>query len=207
LGATAANFACDTIGDPTSKKYKETIRLYYLDFVILSHITREGYAYSTTIADRYHRTQRTINKHLAKLEELSLIARHGRTRCPYQWYSINTTAKDEIRDLIFHIHNTFTEKTPKENSYIIFDVLLDHVLNGRLTLWAKKSLVAFTISPPRQYNTQERPYNHSIPFIPFCKRLLFCPFPKCILHCNPRDPAEAAILESCMFYDKPKWKT
>jgi len=207
LGATAANFACDTIGDPTSKNYNETVRLYYLDMMILSYITREGYAYSTTIADRMNRTQRTINKHLVKLEELNLIERHGRTRCPFQWYSINTTAKDEIRDLIFYINNVFTKKTAKKNAYIIFDVLLDHVLNGRLTLHAKKMFTSFTISQPRKHNTQERPYNHSIPFIPFCKRLLFCPFPKCILHCNPTDPAEAAILESCMFYDKPKWKT
>nr|AAU84200.1 hypothetical protein GZ37D1_47 [uncultured archaeon GZfos37D1] len=202
MGATAVNFACDTIGDPTSKNHNETVRLYYLDMMILSHITREGYAYSTTIADRMNRTQRTINKHFVKLEELNLIERHGRTRCPFQWYSINTTAKDEIRDLIFHIHNTFTEKTAKKNSYIIFDVLLDHVLNGRLTLCAKKSLVAFTITPPKQHNTQERPYNHSVPFIPFCKRLLFCPFPKCILHCNPTDPVEAAILLQCPWLEK-----
>lgn len=195
--ATANAFT--NTGDPLRSKSTATVRLYILDQMILSLVTREGYAYAATLAEKLNRTQRTINKHLSKLEEFYLIERHGRIRCPFQWYSINEKAKPQTLELIFFLHGRFATKTPQKSQYVIFEKLLDHVPNGGVGLRSKDGTVELTFPDPRKRHDPGRPFDRSIPWIPFCKRYSACPFPLCVRHCNPRDSVEAALLSHCPF--------
>jgi DNA-binding MarR family transcriptional regulator len=178
----------------------ETVRIYILDQMILSLILREGYAYAATLAQQLNRTQRTINKHLHKLEELNIVERHGSKRCPFQWYSINEYARKETFELILFLQGRYITKDPKKNQYLTFKMLLDHAHTSRLIrLYSMDMTFTITLQEKRARQAAERPFDHSVPWVPFCKNFKACPFPICIRYCNPRDPAEAAILKRSPF--------
>lgn len=194
MGAAAADYAFTNIGDPIRSNSNDTARLYILDQHILSLLLREGFAYSTTLSEKLNRTQRTINKHLSKLEELNLVQRHGRVRCPFQWYTANLQARNQILELILFLQGRFTTQTPKSTQYFVFEKLLDQVPNGRLLLRAKDGTVEFELSNPREYRDPSRPNGSSIPWLFLIPNRITGLFPIDLKMLSRHDKLESAML-------------
>lgn len=74
------------IGD----SYKRSIkRLYFVDMSILKHLCLNDCCYASELPRIYHRSLRTIQRHLTKLEHLGYIYRYGSSRCPFQSYRLH----------------------------------------------------------------------------------------------------------------------
>jgi len=94
----------------------------------------------------------------------------------------------------------YIRRNPKKEQYVVLLKLLGHVPNGRLIkLYSMDITFNITLQEKRARQAAERPFDHSVPWVPFCKNFKACPFPIYIRYCNPRDPAEAAILKRSPF--------
>jgi DNA-binding MarR family transcriptional regulator len=171
------------------------VRLYPIDYITLTLLANDGYGYSTSLARRLQRTQRTLQRHLQKLEHLNLVERHGRPRCRFQWWSVNETAKRSIRALCSYFKARIGEHAPARDVYLTFNLLPVYDPSTRPPVVLQHDLSTWKVTAPRIRREPDRPSGRSIPFIPFCKRCQACPFPVCVRGLSWTDKVGRAILE------------
>lgn len=175
-----------------------TTRLYPIDIITLSLLDKDGYGYAKTISQRLKRTQRTITKHLRKLEIVHLIERHGTPRCPFQWYSINERARTQIKYLTSYFNAACKTAAGKAAPYLTFKILLDHAPTGRPAKVLVHKEQTLRILAPREYNDPGRPGGKSVPWLFLVPNRLTGLFPLDLKVLNRRDKLESSLLERGM---------
>jgi len=112
------------LNTPKNRRYA---RFYVKDLIIcLEVLPQNGSFITSRILNEKGIPRRTANHRISKLVRLTILKRHGRTRCPYQWYNLN-----EQREILEFLRKTalFFAQNP-QRTYIE-----NPILNTWLGTW------------------------------------------------------------------------